>query len=563
MLDSDDLLGRTYMEEAAAFVSEGFPVDIVPGCMRNFDAVSSDWCFPDGWSVQGAIHWNKFHASVLMSRRLLEAVGGYDPGLPWGLEDWNFWLSSLSHAPIVRFSPALTFYYRHHQGTSMRKQMFSCCLEEVKAMVRTNHPELYEPLQLMRDHSTIGAMRRETFASIEGKINKFHGLPKPLFWRGLRYAAVGQHDAALRDFKLALKLSSESSIPQEWNKWQVLHNMALVQSAMGNPKAALESINEAFKYTHFNEILELKATLENSLYGPADDFGLGLGDEVKGRVEVTPVYWTNPRERAELYRQSVTGQLHRLSVVEPLVDAMEKEHEKSMLLMRLVATSPCPRMLNQRASSVNMVANPHFEGSGSSRRMGQVAPAKEWEQFGKGFEVRRTAGRPGTKSDRSLCMSSNLLEEERGAVQEIFLGQQSAAPLLIRGWARADNVSGGPDTGFALYADIYFQDGDKEWGLALPFDPRSTEWQVQSMYLERGGPIKSINLYCMFRGHTGTACFDDVVLADPLKAACSCLPGEHFDPSPGIMCEPCPVGYSCVLGETFRNATHALSSLAS
>lgn len=52
MLDSDDLLGRTYMEEAAAFVTEGFPVDIVPGCMRNFDAVSNDWCFPEGWSVQ-------------------------------------------------------------------------------------------------------------------------------------------------------------------------------------------------------------------------------------------------------------------------------------------------------------------------------------------------------------------------------------------------------------------------------------------------------------------------------------------------------------------------------
>ena len=39
-------------EEAAAFVTDGFPVDIVPGCMRNFDAVSVDWCFPEGWSMQ-------------------------------------------------------------------------------------------------------------------------------------------------------------------------------------------------------------------------------------------------------------------------------------------------------------------------------------------------------------------------------------------------------------------------------------------------------------------------------------------------------------------------------
>ena len=104
--------------------------------------------------LQGVIHWNKIHASVLMNRRLLEAVGGfcpppfllcfflrvpahcslyyafraggYDPGLPWGLEDWNFWLSSLSHAPVVRFSPSLTFYYRQHKVRT-RTRTRPCC----------------------------------------------------------------------------------------------------------------------------------------------------------------------------------------------------------------------------------------------------------------------------------------------------------------------------------------------------------------------------------------------------------------------------------------------------
>ena len=63
MLDSDDLLDAAYLLTAARFAKEagdaaqrardaGEPVaaevDIVPGCMRNFDAVSSDWCFPEG-----------------------------------------------------------------------------------------------------------------------------------------------------------------------------------------------------------------------------------------------------------------------------------------------------------------------------------------------------------------------------------------------------------------------------------------------------------------------------------------------------------------------------------
>ena len=102
MLDSDDLLARDYLSRAAELVEEEHGdggdiatttsgghtgtggVDIIPGCMRNFDAVSSDWCFPEGFSIVGVSHWNKFHASVLMKADLMRKVGGYDPGIPWG-----------------------------------------------------------------------------------------------------------------------------------------------------------------------------------------------------------------------------------------------------------------------------------------------------------------------------------------------------------------------------------------------------------------------------------------------------------------------------------------------
>ena len=111
--------------------------DIIPGCMRNFDAASSDWCFPEGFSIVKCSHRNKFHASVLMKADLMRKAGGYDPGIPWGLEDWNFWLNAAKFNPIVRFVPEITFYYRYHKGTSMRKKMFAAYLEQTKAMVRT------------------------------------------------------------------------------------------------------------------------------------------------------------------------------------------------------------------------------------------------------------------------------------------------------------------------------------------------------------------------------------------------------------------------------------------
>ena len=36
------------------------------------------------------------------------------------------------HNPIVRFVPEITFFYRHHEGTSMRKKMFAMYLEQTK-----------------------------------------------------------------------------------------------------------------------------------------------------------------------------------------------------------------------------------------------------------------------------------------------------------------------------------------------------------------------------------------------------------------------------------------------
>ena len=69
--------------------------------MHNFDATENDYCFPQGFSILGVAHWNKFHASVVVDAALARQVGGYDPSLPWGLEDWNFWLHAAKFNPKV------------------------------------------------------------------------------------------------------------------------------------------------------------------------------------------------------------------------------------------------------------------------------------------------------------------------------------------------------------------------------------------------------------------------------------------------------------------------------
>jgi hypothetical protein len=44
-------------------------------------------------------------------------------------------------------------------------------------------------------------------------------------------------------------------------------------------------------------------------------------------VEVIPLYWSNEKERSELHTRSATGKLHKLSVMEPLMEVMAAERQ--------------------------------------------------------------------------------------------------------------------------------------------------------------------------------------------------------------------------------------------
>ena len=96
--------------------------------------------------------------------------------------------------------------------------------------------------------------------------------------------------------------------------------------------------------------------------------------------------------------------------------------------------------------------------------------------------------------------------------------------------------------------DITFIDGTHEWSFALPFDPKRPDWQLQYAMLERPKPIHELQVYCMLRGHEGTAVFDDVVVAPMLDVACRCGDEEVYRPSKDGECEACPGGSMCVFG---------------
>ncbi|KAK3278060.1 hypothetical protein CYMTET_13971 [Cymbomonas tetramitiformis] len=534
MLDSDDLLGRDYLQRAADFVIEDDEVDIVPGCMRNFDAVSNEWCFPEGFSIVGIAHWNKFHASVLMSRRLMEKIGGYDPGIPWGLEDWNYWLSTAPHNPTVRFIPETTFYYRHHAGTSMRKKMFAKYLELTKAMVRTNHAKLYEPVQLLHDHDTIMNADADTLEKLEEKINKYPTLPMPYFWRALFYMKQMQQQKALSDFTHALQFAKNVG-----QVWQANYWLALLHESMGSMIEAEQAINVAFKHAYFDEILHTKYRIEGELKMAAS----GTRPMVlAGHVTTTPSYWVSTKEQADIRAGTLAGKLLTLEKLDKSMSATVDVQHRMMALMRTATDSPCPAFSGARAgvqaSPINKLENGGFESDSAS-----------WYTYGKGFAMDSPPPRSGTLSELSVVMMNDVDTEMSGIMQVVTLRQETASPVFVTAWSRANSVQGAPDDGYSLYIDINFQDDTHEWGYVLPFDTGTHGWQRRSAYLDKGKPIISLDVYCMFRYHIGKVWFDDVTVALTSDTTCQCRLNEIYDPAPNRECSPCPEGKVCVLGD--------------
>lgn len=134
-----------------------------------------------------------------------------------------------------------------------------------------------------------------------------------------------------------------------------------------------------------------------------------------------------------------------------------------------------------------------------------------WQPFGKGFRLAPGAGRGGR---HAIVCENSAGQGAYGAMQTITLDQTASAPVLVRGWSKAENVNGSADTGYSLYVDIIYTDGTPLWGQTANFRTGTHDWQERELTIVPAKPIKSINLYCLLRGHTGQVWFDDVAVSE-------------------------------------------------
>jgi glycosyltransferase involved in cell wall biosynthesis len=212
-LDSDDLFATDYIERAANIIQSNPSINLVTTNEQAFGSHPHEW-IPNEYTPQLILCQNTFIYASLYKKELWEAVGGYYPGIPWGAEDWNFWIScsevGIKHARI----PEKLFYYRTHPGMTMRLVMKKHW-SQVEAMIHTLHSSLFSREVLVMDHNIIAQSHPETVEKIESILSRFPKLSMPYFWRGLYFERLGKLELALTEYRKSLSLSDKD----DWQQW--------------------------------------------------------------------------------------------------------------------------------------------------------------------------------------------------------------------------------------------------------------------------------------------------------------------------------------------------------
>ncbi|HOX59208.1 MAG TPA: hypothetical protein P5205_18500 [Candidatus Paceibacterota bacterium] len=161
--------------------------------------------------------------------------------------------------------------------------------------------------------------------------------------------------------------------------------------------------------------------------------------------------------------------------------------------------TPAMRVVKATNSGTPLLVNGAFEDPLPEK----PAPWFAWQQ---GYRPAPGAGRAG-----SQCVVCERTEGggEHGISQTLTLNRTNIAPFIVRGWSRAENVSGSPDNGYSLYVDIIHADGTSLWGQTASFSCGSHDWEKREFVLLPDKPVRLLTLHCLFRGHTGKVWFDD------------------------------------------------------
>ena len=175
-LDSDDLIGRDFIEKAVEVMDTQDDVKVVYSRMMFIGYKTNEWILSD-FSLHLLARRNVIPASALYRKSDWERVGGYCETII-AREDWEFWISVLKDGGRVVKLPCIGLYYRIRSNSkrvrdrNMKKHVIKILNERHRDFFLR---ELKGPLRHYRSWSKF-------MNTLTNFINPFKGIVHPDFF---------------------------------------------------------------------------------------------------------------------------------------------------------------------------------------------------------------------------------------------------------------------------------------------------------------------------------------------------------------------------------------------
>ena len=142
-LDSDDLIGKEYVEKSVEILENNPNIEIVYCKAKLFGIKKGIWQLPE-YSLNRLLGENCIFCSAFFRRETYVLVGGYKENMKYGLEDWDFWLSivEIKGENIVHKINEILFFYRIRKN-SMARSLDTNRLQLMREQIWNNHRKLY------------------------------------------------------------------------------------------------------------------------------------------------------------------------------------------------------------------------------------------------------------------------------------------------------------------------------------------------------------------------------------------------------------------------------------
>jgi len=273
-LDSDDLLGETFLAEAFSRIDNGTlgtRLNLVIANLKGFGTKNYHWNLPE-YDSYDLRYSNMFHCSALFRRELWENVpGGYPVATVLGYEDWAFWIAAEERVGIrSAVVPEQLFFYRIRPD-SMHQTLLNL-KEYSTASVRMLNPQLYPVEVILGAHDRFLDVNipERLKKDVASKIERFPWNPTVQLMQGLIKEAVGDGSASLHHINLAVDAASLHDWQPRWRLSLLQQRLEMFSESNATMKALFRDFTGLQEAYENLESLSLQRHVVRGPFVPSD-----------------------------------------------------------------------------------------------------------------------------------------------------------------------------------------------------------------------------------------------------------------------------------------------------